>query len=523
MWIQALILILIIAAAIAFYFQQRGLRTAYIWLVITAICMGVWILLFLIPVERATPFVIRNWFQIGMHSVSLNFGLNAFNWPFVFSVAAFNISFFLSAVVRLDIRSDMKYWLTQLMLTAAAIMAITVSNIWTLLIMWTALDILFFFYNYYVIRSAYTIQIFRTMIIKFFGSMLLIWNIARSFRGDVNFSLDFLSQGSGLSLFLAAFLHSGVLPLTFQIENNRTETDRVIQNTFKAVNFLTSFFIVPYLIIPEQPLIALLVFKLIALAATMVFSYQWMISISSTGFGYLLAAISGIIFFLLLSGSTISVAYLLLSTFFSMLWFTLFTHRGKGVYIYLGFFLLTISGLPFTIFSLGARGFLDQGLSINSLILLISYVFILTGFVNRGVEKQDNFYELEPWYQAVYLTGLFMFIFSLFVISIKSFSSVGEETYLWWLSLGVIISSAGLNVGFSRKNRKSLVSSRTADMRYGEITSFFSLNWLFRITNLIRQKFGKLITGFSLLLEGEGGVLWALVLLILMISLINPQ
>ena len=353
--------------------------------------------------------------------------------------------------------------------------------------------------------------------------MLLIWNIARSFRGDVNFSLDFLSQGSGLSLFLAAFLHSGVLPLTFQIENNRTETDRVIQNTFKAVNFLASFFIVPYLIIPEQPLIALLVFKLIALAATMVFSYQWMISISSTGFGYLLAAISGIIFFLLLSGSTISVAYLLLSTFFSMLWFTLFTHRGKGVYIYLGFFLLTISGLPFTIFSLGARGFLDQGLSINSLILLISYVFILTGFVNRGVEKQDNFYELEPWYQAVYLTGLFMFIFSLFVISIKSFSSVGEETYLWWLSLGVIISSAGLNVGFSRKNRKSLVSSRTADMRYGEITSFFSLNWLFRITNLIRQKFGKLITGFSLLLEGEGGVLWALVLLILMISLINPQ
>ena len=523
MWIQLLVFLLILAAVLAFFLQTRKIRTAYIWISITILSLLVWLVLIVVPPGRILPFNINNWYQIGNFSTVLTFSFNEVNWPLIFSLAAFNLAFFLSAVVRLDIRSDLRFWIIQLILTGLAMLAVLAGNLWTLLIMWTALDVTAFFYYYQVSKSAYTIQIFRVMIIKSIGSIFLVWFIAQSVQGGINPSLRDLPSSASLALFAAAFLHSGVLPISAKREKIQTESDRIIQVAYKTINFVVSFSLVPYLVQPGFSGLPLIITKIIALGVVLFSARLWAQSAAAdTHENIFLFCLSGFFFIHFLSGLHSASAHLLLFALFSILWMTIYTHRAKTLFIFYGIFLFLISGLPFSIFSLGTRGLLVQGVGVEQIFLLAAFVLLLTGCGRRILIDQKDFHDLEPWFQAVYLSALFVFSFSQIIVVINQFTSLQDEMRMSWLGLGSSLASVILYL-LIRHRRQPV---RTAGVNLLEVThggiAIFSMNWLFRITAFLRDKVGRLITAFSLLLEGEGGVLWALVFLILMISLINP-
>ena len=54
----------------------------------------------------------------------------------------------------------------------------------------------------------------------------------------------------------------------------------------------------------------------------------------------------------------------------------------------------------------------------------------------------------------------------------------------------------------------------------GWISSFFSLHWLYRLTAKGYDLLGRGVALVILVLEGEGGILWALLMLILLMALI---
>ncbi len=521
MWIQAIIFLLLLAAAISVILRKRGIRTAYIWLVISSICLVVWLLLVLIPVDRANPFEIRDWFQLGSLSINLQFAIRQQNWPIIFTVATFNLAFFLTAVVRLDIRSDLKYWLVQLVMTCLAILAFSAGNYWTLLIMWTALDILNFFYHFQVNKSAYSIQIFRSMIIRFIGSMVLVWSIAGMQAGGINSPLDLISPRAGLSMFIAALLHSGILPIQNQEEKSRTETDRIVRGGFKAINFAISFAFLSLLEAPELPMLAGFIARVIIIIIAVVFAYQWMLRKSLAGVDYALFAGAGILFLLFLSGLPTGANFLLLTVLFAITWLTLFSHRGRPLVVLPILAFILLSGLPFSVFSMGSRGFFYQGELIESYILLVPFGFLLAGFLVKGMGKQRELQEMEAWYQTVYLAGLSIYIFSLLIIVINQITSISAEIGSWWIGLSAAIFSAAMFVFVQRKNGISVPKDYSEDTNVEGIFRLFSLSWLFKAVMFSREKSAKIIAGFSALLEGDGGVLWAIVFLILMISLIR--
>ena len=523
MWIQALVFLLLLAAAISVILRKQGIRTAYIWLAISSISLVVWLLLVLIPVDRANPFEIRDWFQLGSLSITLRFAIRQQNWPIIFTLATFNLAFFLTAVVRLDIRSDLKYWLVQLIMVCLAILALSAGNSWTLLIMWTALDVLNFFYHFQVNKSAYSIQIFRSMIIRFIGSMVLVWSIAGMQAGGINSPLDLISQGAGLSLFIAALLHSGIFPIQTQEEKSRTETDRIVRGGFKAVNFAASFAFLPLLEAPEMPMLAGFLARVIALLLSLFFAFQWMIRKSLAGVDDALGAGAGILFLLFLTGLPTSATFLLLTIIFFITWLSLFSHKGRSLAVLPILAFLTVSGLPFSVFSMGSRGFFYQGEFLESYILLIPFGFLLAGFLVKGMGKQRGLQEMEAWYQTIYLAGLSIYIFSMLIIVINQITSISAEIERWWMGLGAALFSTAMFIYVKRKNRASAPGDFSAETNIGVIIRFFSLSWLFKAVMFARNKSEKIVSGFSALLEGDGGVLWAIVLLILVISLIRPM
>jgi hypothetical protein len=49
-----------------------------------------------------------------------------------------------------------------------------------------------------------------------------------------------------------------------------------------------------------------------------------------------------------------------------------------------------------------------------------------------------------------------------------------------------------------------------------------SLRWLYRLTWALYERVGQIVSWLSIILEGEGGVLWTLFLLVLLMTLAAP-
>lgn len=520
MWIQMVIILLIGAAIAALALRLRGIRTAYIWLTVLVISLIVWVLIIFIPQDRIPLFELSKWFQLRSIDVSLRFTIAPSNFPLIFTVVAYNLSFFLTAVVRLNIRSDLKYWLVQLLQTILAILALSANNTWSLLFAWTSFDILGFFYQLNTSKEELKEEIFRSVIIKFIGSVILVRTISRVTGSNLDISLDNLSGFSQHGFFLAAFLHSGVLPNPIKARTG-TPTKRIIDNAFTVMNFVISFSLLTKVTSPQISFFIALPLKFAAYLIMLHFAFQWMTQpFSHSTIIYLLAAASGMIYIFFSSSLITPVYYLILVLLFSISWIGLFTHRSRKLILFPLLFFLMISGLPFTLFSSGVRGFFIGGINIDSIIIAVAYFAILAGFIRNSLYGNNKFDELEPWYQASYLSGAFIFLISITLFVFRNLGSISEELNFWWLStIGVVISIVVYVI--IEKNPKYAKASPKDGKNAAR--SFFSLNWFFKPIAYSMRKLQSVIIVFSQLLEGDGGILWALVLLFLLISFINPS
>ena len=67
-------------------------------------------------------------------------------------------------------------------------------------------------------------------------------------------------------------------------------------------------------------------------------------------------------------------------------------------------------------------------------------------------------------------------------------------------------------------NRMGLVS--TLALRFwNPLTEFFGLSWLYNLLGYLYSFFERLLYAFTLVLEGDGGILWAFLFLVLLITL----
>lgn len=519
MEIQLIIFLLMGVALTAWFLKLRGVRTAYIWLAVLSICLLIWLIILFVPQEK-TPIVdLNNWYQIGASSISLRFQITPSTFSIILLSLAYNLSFFFTAVARLNIRSDLKFWSVQLLQTVFFILAIAADNTWSLLLAWTMLDILGFLYQLRTSLEKNKDEIFRKVIIKFIGSMLLVWNIANTARLNLDVSMDNLAGVSRQGFFMAAFLHSGILPYTTR--NQKVSlTKRVIDNSFSVLNFVASFMLVMRISTPELTPFLIMFLKLFFYFFIIFFAYQWMRNSSSdASLRSLLLMTGGIIAIFYLSNLIRPMYFLMVVMLFTVLFINLITHFSKNLVLFIAIMVFLISGLPLTIFSFGARGIFSAGINLDSIVLAIAYVFFISGILRLNFKKMENFDELEPWYQVSFLTGLFISFLTAALIVFRNLTSISEELNYWWMSLVMLGISLFLSFVFNRKSKS--INSNNGVLAI-QNNSIFSLNWLFKpLVELIRR-IQTLINAFSEIIEGEGGVLWALVLLFLLLSMINP-
>jgi len=99
--------------------------------------------------------------------------------------------------------------------------------------------------------------------------------------------------------------------------------------------------------------------------------------------------------------------------------------------------------------------------------------------------------------------------------------SLMDEVAYFWAGILVVILSLGFFFRERSNNKALLPEVKLASKSAGWVQRALTFDWFFRITGIFLDRVKPLVSGFSLLLEGQGGVLWSIVFLALLITLLQ--
>ena len=421
--------------------------------------------------------------------------------------------------------NDWQLWAVILILTSFSLIAVTAANILTLLLAWAAMDILEL-----LILLSQTLQskereraalVFSAKlagVVTLLLAGLVIWS-----QGET-LTFNIISPTVSIILVIAAGIRLGVLPLQLPFAQG-LPMNRHLGTALRLIPAASSYILLirvsntgvsgsirPYFL------------SLTALAGVYT-AFKWLTAKDElVGRPYwLLGSGSLIVSTAILSLPYACLAWSIASLLSGGLIFSLtLRHRNLLPLMVLG--AINLSTLPFsptwqgtTLYQLlPIPGINPTLFSIFSLFFLFTQAFLLAGFIRHSLRelypvRMEKSTQVERWVWLLYPLGLFLIIFI--------------HTYLGWLlvpdvhnlpiSAWIIGPATLLITLFSLLFYWRYPLSFPAvshSSRLALLNNLFSLEWFYRILWKLFHLIANVFNIFSTALEGDGGILWALVL-----------
>ncbi len=359
------------------------------------------------------------------------------------------------------------------------------------------------------------------------GSFLVILAMAVSYAQNISLTLNTVPAGAGIFLLMAAGLRLGVLPLHLPYPQE-VLMRRGLGNMLRMVAPASSLVILarlPVSVVPAEWAPYLLAFT--ALSA-LYGGVMWLTAGDEVkGRPYWIIALAGLaIACVILGKPEASLAWgvtLLLSG--GVLF--LFSARRARILFIPALGVLGLTGLPFTPAASGWTGLLTSPFNFLDIVFILAVALLIIGYVRHALRTQDALETLDRWIQIVYPFGLAMLVITLWVIGI--FGWPGSLTAGgWWGGLAATVLATGGWLWINLSNRFRIMQARPPSwfillMRQSGngLAAFFRLDWAYQLLGLLFQLLQRIVQMINTILEGEGGVLWVLLLLALLVSLVQ--
>jgi hypothetical protein len=182
---------------------------------------------------------------------------------------------------------------------------------------------------------------------------------------------------------------------------------------------------------------------------------------------------------------------------------------------------LSLTTLPFTPNWQGVRLY-SGPLSPWLALFLLAQAALAAGYVRHTFRSGPDLSGVERWVWVIYPWGLALLPLVHYLIAwlgrgvpgfmLEGFPSVDQS----WPGLAVLILVAGMGVW----RQRGLPVPRRILTLLGQV---FSFRWLYRWLWGSYKTAGRIIGGINFILEGDGGILWALLLLTLLFSLLMQR
>lgn len=486
-------------------------NTQYAWLValggaiLATISVFMW--LAQIPFELTLP----AWQPNTVFVNPIVFRADGISWPFALSITALTLTVLLTAVAR-PFFANSYAWAGTLIIGGLGVMAVTANNPLTLLLVWGALDITELFTH---LRSTDGPTNNEKVVISFstraLGMGLLLWvNIVNFFQGS---TFDIIAPSSGLYLVAAAGLRLGVLPLHLPYSSEST-LGRGLSTSLRLISAASSLVLLAH--IPAGSLGSVLTPFLMALAiiAALYGGWNWLRAPDElTGRPYWIMGISALSVISALSGNPLGATA----------WGCALVLIGGALFLasvqqaWLNRFLLvgafSLSSLPF---SLTASAWLGK-LSFFIPFVIIAQAILLAGFIRHALRPggRDSLESQQNWSRTVYPTGILLLIILQLLLGWIGWD--GARQIGAWLQ-AVIVSTLTFVLVWATPRFRILnpIRAHWVNPTTSRLSTIYQGLW-----TIIYRVFGRISQTITLTLEGEGGIMWTLLFLVLFVSLLT--
>jgi hypothetical protein len=436
------------------------------------------------------------------------------SWPYALSLAALAAAVIWTSIVRAE--RDPAAWAGTLLLTALGILAVTAGNPLTLILVWSSIDLAELIT---MLRSTEGEEQNQGVVIAFAarlaGTGLVLWANLVSTAGGILMNFLTTPDSAGIYLLIAAGLRLGVLPLHLPYLKENV-LRRGFGTSLRLVSAAASLSLLAR--IPANALKSSLPPYLLILAAVAALYAGWMWLRASDEIlvrpFWVLGMASMSVAASLRGNPTGSIGWGVMLILGGGLLFLFSARQRSNIWLPL----LGLWGLSTLPFSPSASVW--QTGNQNSWLFVIPFLpaqaLMMTGFIRHALHPGESNLELqERWTKVLYPTGLFLLVAIAILLGLWGWDgarNLGE----WWAAIIANLLAAG----FTALTLSALVRLVPASSS-NQWTRIFRLERLYQTLTAIYDFFRRIADIITSSLEGEGGLLWSLLLLALILSVLS--
>jgi hypothetical protein len=510
--LPAFFLLLTSLSLLALHLFQPDFK--YPWLIAAGGSIAAFLSVSLWHLHFPFTFSLPSWQPANLFPSSPTWLSDDVSWPYALALAALAVAVVWTSVARAE--SNPSTWAGTFLISAMGILAVAAGNPLTLILAWTAMDLTELLS---MVRStegeAQSESVVIAFAVRLAGTGLVIW--ASTVSASLGTPMDFRAVPSkaGIYLLLAAGLRLGVLPLHLPYRQENV-LRRGFGTSLRLVSAAASLALLSR--IPPAALIHPVVVILLVLVAIPSLYAGWMwvrASDELVGRPFWILGLASLAVSACLradpAGTTAWGVALILSG--GLLF--LFSARQRSL---LALPLLAIWGLSSLPFSLTATAW--QSGNQTSALFLIPYLptqgLLLAGYIRHALHRGETSFESQArWAKVIYPAGLLLPAGVQIFLGLWGWAGA-HKTGLWWAALASLALAAGFTILAEMRLRR--LAPQEGPNHWTEI---FRLNWLYRILQGLFQFSERMVNALTSSLEGEGGILWSLLILVLILSLLT--
>jgi hypothetical protein len=521
-YLPALILLVAAVALLVLHWTRPGF--GFSWLLAVVSVQATWFLLVFLRFRLTLRTTVSIWNPEELFPLAPSLILDRYSWPYAFALVTLAVAVMYTTTAREKFRADTVAWAGALGTTGLGLVAVLSANPVTMVLAWTALDLLELGVQLVYIRD---VELQRRAVTAFaarvIGSFVMVLAmVASRSQGEV-MGLEKVNPVVGLLVLLSAGLRLGVLPLHLPFARD-LPVRRGLGLMLRMVMAASSLVVLARLqgaVVLESSIPYLLALTVLA---ALVGSILWVASQDElSGRPYWVITLAALAIACVIKGNASASISWGITLLLGGGMIFLYTARETWTHLFPGMMVLLMMGLPYTPTADGYRGLFSGPFSAVDVFFILSIVLLAIGYLRHSLRPGDSLKSMERWVLVTYPLGLLLITATQIVEGIWGWPT-SQSMGVWWASAVAVVLSAGAVV-WGWRNRALVNPEASPEGEWlGVFTrpaeraaSILRLDWLYGLLERLGNLVGWVIARLTNMLEGDGGVLWALVLLALLV------
>jgi hypothetical protein len=497
------------------------------WLVLAVVTLITWIANLILGFRLPSSLILNEWFPTYTSNDSIIFTLDLTSWIFSFALITQLVGIVFSGTTRLDQKNTLSQWTVNLLFTALGLISILANSPLTFILAWTLIDVSGIIELALKKReNDLDLKAVLVFIPRLLGSLFVL--LAMILEKGTGNSLA-LTQVSGVPftlIVIGAGMRLGILPL--QLSGSFDAHNRKDDNSLLRIAAPLS----AIALISRLPIVSsisgwVLVVFIFSIFGAIYGTIKWFTSSDElVGGSFWLLSFSSLVMVAFLNGKPESALALGLIMVIVGSWMSVGPKQFREFKFILPMVMLAMTGLPYTPLASAISGITTGHLPVFNLFLWISLAFLTAGVAKHSINAPLQKVSQEKWMKLFHGFSLGFLAISLWLTGIWQFSQ-WAVTNNWWVGVFVtIVTAVILLFQYSKRLSERIQAARFYVIKKPLLSigfvldRFLQFGWFYQLIRFVLGFFQRIISTLNFILEGEGGVLWAMVFLALLISLI---